>query len=92
MISFSKEMKSNTKSPFLHAWNDPLSRISTSRTCLALCDVSNDGEQRLCVCTHDKKLRVYEGISHPHSVSILDLPVALEVIFTDSSTNNVFFF
>jgi hypothetical protein len=52
---------------------------------LLLGDLDGDGDSKLCVCDMDKKLQVYKGKSMINQEQLLDVPVAMCIIYTDYS-------
>lgn len=74
------------KSPWLHAWYDPLSNLRTLTRCMRLADLNGDGDAKLCVCDLDKKIKVYKGTSLVVEYALLDVPVAMCVTYTDNTT------
>jgi Bardet-Biedl syndrome 1 protein len=77
------------KSPFLHAWHDPLAGLKAYSSCVKLADLNCDGDSKLCICDLDKKIKVYKGTSLIIEYAILDTPVAMCITFTELSVVNV---
>lgn len=75
----------NSKSPLLHAWHDPLANIRTNTSCVRLVDFNCDGDSKLCICDHDKKMRVYKGTNLVMEYAILDVPTAMCITYMEVS-------
>jgi hypothetical protein len=75
----------NSKSPLLHAWHDPLANIRTNTSCVRLVDLNCDGDSKLCICDHDKKMRVYKGTNLVMEYAILDVPTAMCITYMEVS-------
>ena len=68
---------------WLKAFEDPLASIYTFSCCVALCDLTGDGDTKLVVAdlgtvNYNMKLRVYKGTQMISENTIIDLPTALE--------------
>lgn len=74
-----------TFSPFLHAWHDPLAGLKVHSSCVKLADLECDGDTKLCICDLDKKLKIYKGTTLASEYAILDTPVAMAIIYSESS-------
>jgi Bardet-Biedl syndrome 1 protein len=75
--------------PWLHAWYDPLAGIKTVTGCVRLADLNGDGDSKLCVCDFDKKLKVYKGTNLVVEYALLDVPVAMCIVYTELSSPRV---
>lgn len=83
-------------SPFLHAWHDPLAGLKVHSSCVQLADLECDGDTKLCICDLDKKLKIYKGTTLASEYAILDTPVAMSIIYSETAMvrqpqNNVLF-
>jgi hypothetical protein len=47
--------------------------------------IGSDGDSKLIICDQDKKLKVYKGTSLSSETALLDSPVAMNVIYTETS-------
>jgi len=72
-----------TSSPLLHAWHDPLAGLKATPSCLQLADLDCDGDSKLCICDLEKKLKVYKGTTLAVEYGLLDVPVAMSIIYTE---------
>ncbi len=81
----SNSANANSKSPLLHAWHDPLANIRTNTSCVRLVDLNCDGDSKLCICDHDKKMRVYKGTNLVMEYAILDVPTAMCITYMEVS-------
>ena len=79
-------------SPFLHAWHDPLAGLKVHSSCVKLADLDCDGDTKLCICDLDKKLKIYKGTTLAVEYAILDTPVAMCIIYSESALVCVCFF
>jgi Bardet-Biedl syndrome 1 protein len=77
------------KNPWLHAWYDPLAGLKTSTQCVRLGDLYGDGDSKLCVCDVDRSLRVYRGTSVLGETVILDVPMAMCIIYSENSVPRI---
>ncbi len=73
------------KSPWLHAWHDPVAGIKAYTPCIRLADLNGDGEHRLLVGDSDRKLKIYKGTALVSEHALLDVPVALCAFYTDTN-------
>lgn len=78
-------MASKQFSPFLHAWHDPLAGLKVHSSCVKLADLDCDGDSKLCICDLDKKLKIYKGTTLAVEYAILDTPVAMCVIYSETT-------
>ena len=69
---------------------DPLAGLKTVTSCVRLADLNGDGHFKLCVCDFDKKLKVFKGTSLIVEYALLDVPVALCVVYTELSSVRYF--
>ena len=75
---------------WLEAHKDPLSNIYTFSSCLALSDLSGDGDYRLVVADlgtgdFNMKLRVYKGTQLITENTLIDLPTGVVTFHMDST-------
>lgn len=85
-------METPATNPWLHAWHDPLANLKTSKSCVRFADLSADGDSKLVICDASKKIKVFRGTSLDQECDLLDIPVALCVIYTElASVSTVFF-
>ena len=75
---------------WLEAHNDPLSNIYTFSSCLALSDLSGDGDFRLVVADlgtgeFNMKLRVYKGTQLVTENTLIDLPTGVVTFHMDTT-------
>ena len=75
---------------WLEAHNDPLSKIYTFSSCLALSDLTGDGDYRLVVADlgtgdFNMKLRVYKGTQLVTENTLIDLPTGVVTFHMDST-------
>lgn len=72
---------------WLDAHYDPMACLNTFSSCVALADLSGDGESRLVVGDlggpAGMKLKVYRGTALLSESSLLDLPAGLVAFFMD---------
>jgi hypothetical protein len=77
-------MSGAQSSPWLDAWHDPLAGIKTTTQCVQLgADLTADGDNKLLICDHSKKLKVYRGTAQAMETDLLDFPVAQCVTYTE---------
>ena len=81
------------KGPWLCAWKDPLTTIKTVPGCIKLGDIKGDGEARLLVADQNQKLSVYKGVNIETEFSLLEIPIALALFYSEVSKNrnNLYF-
>ena len=82
--------KQDDKSPWLHAFFDPLAGLRTVTSCVRLADLNGDGDSKLCVCDFDQKLKVFKGTSLFAEYALLDSPVAMCAVFTELASVRCF--
>ena len=75
---------------WLEAHNDPLSNIYTFSSCLALSDLTGDGDFRLVVADlgtgdFNMKLRVYKGTQLITENTLIDLPTGVVTFHMDTT-------
>ena len=75
---------------WLSAHDDPLAAIYTFSSCLALSDLTGDGESKLVVAdlgsgTYNMKLRVYKGTQMLSENTIIDLPTGVVAFHMDQN-------
>lgn len=75
------------KGPWLCAWKDPLTTIKTVPGCIKLGDIKGDGEARLLVADQNQKLSVYKGVNIETEFSLLEVPIALALFYSEVSKN-----
>ena len=81
------------KGPWLCAWKDPLTTIKTVPGCIKLGDIKGDGEARLLVADQNQKLSVYKGVNIETEFSLLEIPIALALFYSEVSKNrNILYF
>ncbi len=74
---------SDTSSPWLSAWHDPLAALKTNSFCCSSADVNADGDHKLLICDGSKKIKVYRGTALSMEIDLLVYPVALCVIYSE---------
>jgi Bardet-Biedl syndrome 1 protein len=79
----------DSKNPWLHAWYDPLAGLKTNTHCVRLGDLYGDGDSKLCVCDADRSLRVYRGTSVMGETVVLDVPVAMCIIYSENTAPRI---
>ena len=52
-----------SRSPWLHAWHDPLSNLKTTAACVRMGDINGDGDAKLIICDLEKNIKVFKGTS-----------------------------
>jgi hypothetical protein len=84
-----RQKEKDDKSPWLHAFFDPLAGLRTVTSCVRLADLNGDGDSKLCVCDLDQKLKVFKGTSLFAEYALLDAPVAMCAVFTELASVRV---
>lgn len=77
------------RSPWLNSWHDPLSALKTVTSCVCMADLNGDGDTKLCIGDFDKKLKIYRGTSLLIEHVLLNVPIAMCVIYRDNSTPRI---
>ena len=76
--------------PWLHAWQDSLANVKTTTLCLRLGDINSDGDSKLCICDiAEKKLRIFKGTSQIIDYSLLDVPVAMCLVYMEHNVPKI---
>ena len=73
-------------SPWLHAFQDPIAGIKCiSPACVKLVDLNGDGDDKLLIADHERRLKVYKGTSMLSEHTLLDHPCAIAVFYSDGT-------
>ena len=78
-----EETEALKKSPWIHAWSDPVAGVCSYAGCMKVADLDDDGEHKLIVAdTLNKKLKVYKGVNLAFETQLSDNPSALEFFYS----------
>mmetsp|Transcript_1658 Transcript_1658/g.4843 ORF Transcript_1658/g.4843 Transcript_1658/m.4843 type:complete len:552 (+) Transcript_1658:21-1676(+) len=77
------------KSPWLHAWRDPVADLKAFTSCIRLVDLNGDGDYKLIIADAQRRLKVYRNTSLISENVLLDTPVALCVTYNEVSKPRV---
>ncbi|KAJ1632773.1 bardet-Biedl syndrome 1 family protein [Pavlovales sp. CCMP2436] len=77
------------KSPWLHAWRDPVADLKAFSPCMRLVDLNGDGDYKLIVADAERRLKVYRNTSLISENVLLDVPVSMCVTYTEASKPRV---
>ncbi|EGR30984.1 hypothetical protein IMG5_120000 [Ichthyophthirius multifiliis] len=79
-----KNLKFQDKqSPWLIGYRDPVSQINVLQSCIALTQLTGDGESRLIIADQDNRLLSYKGINIDQKLSLQDTPIALAYYYPE---------
>jgi Bardet-Biedl syndrome 1 protein len=78
-------MAERSRSPWLHAWHDPVSDIKAYSNCLCLADLNGDGDNKILIADMERKLKIYKGTTLVSEHALLDVPVALCAFYSDTN-------
>ncbi|KAA0185520.1 hypothetical protein HAZT_HAZT001541, partial [Hyalella azteca] len=75
---------------WLTAHNDPVAGLNTFSSCMALADLSADGEIKLIIAdlgsgTHNMKLKVYKGTQLSSENTLIDMPTGVITFHMDTT-------
>ncbi|XP_074644382.1 BBSome complex member BBS1-like [Tubulanus polymorphus] len=75
---------------WLNAYYDPVSSLYTFTQCIALTDISGDGESKLVIAdlgsgSFDMKLKVYKGTTLVSENALIDLPTGVVTFYMDTN-------
>ncbi|KAG8470997.1 hypothetical protein KFE25_009418 [Diacronema lutheri] len=77
------------RSPWLHAWRDPVANLKAFSPCMRLVDLNGDGDYKLIVADAERRLKVYRNTSLISENVLLDTPVSMCVTYTETSKPRV---
>eukprot|EP00826_Nyctotherus_ovalis_P041705 TRINITY_DN4241_c0_g2_i2.p2 TRINITY_DN4241_c0_g2~~TRINITY_DN4241_c0_g2_i2.p2 ORF type:complete len:172 (-),score=53.31 TRINITY_DN4241_c0_g2_i2:248-763(-) len=71
------------KSPWIHAWSDPVASLCIYGGAMRLCDTDDDGEHKLVLAdSNSRKLKVYKGTNLHFEAQLPDVPSCLEYFYS----------
>jgi len=71
-----------TKSPWIHAWSDPVAGICSYSGCIKLVDLDDDGDHKLVIAdANSKKLKIYKGVNLFYEAQLPEIPSWLEYFY-----------
>lgn len=77
------EVEALKKSPWIHAWSDPVAGIFAYTGCMCLADLDDDGEHKLILAdTINKKLKIYKGVNLHFETGLADNPSAIDFFYS----------
>ncbi|XP_075254915.1 BBSome complex member BBS1-like [Convolutriloba macropyga] len=92
------KLKRETNAKFLTAFNDPVAQIHTFSSCIALADLTRDGDYKLILADFGKldlaaeessgvsvKLKVFQGTQMKMENQILDFPTGICALYIDNN-------
>ena len=79
-----KEEPQIKKSPWLHAWSDPVAGIKAYSQSLRLADIQDDGESSLVTVDGSNKLKIYRGTNITFEESLPGPVTAIETFYPNS--------
>lgn len=69
--------------PWIKAWSDPVAGLRGTSANMCLADLRGDGEYNLVVADLAKRIRVYKGTQIAWESQLMDMPVAVEVFYSE---------
>ena len=71
------------KSPWIHAWSDPVAGLCVYTGSMRLCDLDDDGEHKLIIADANScKLKIYKGTNLHFESQLPDIPSSLEFFYS----------
>mmetsp|Transcript_17510 Transcript_17510/g.47251 ORF Transcript_17510/g.47251 Transcript_17510/m.47251 type:complete len:581 (+) Transcript_17510:24-1766(+) len=89
MAAAQAQAQAQAKSPWLHAWKDPVADLKAFSSCVRLADLNGDGDYKLIVADAKRRLKVYRNTSLVSENVLLDTPVAMCVTYSDTARPRV---
>ncbi len=81
--SAQEESEALKKSPWIHAWSDPVAGVCSYAGCMKVADLDDDGEHKLIVADSvNKKLKIYKGTNLYYETPLSDNPAAVEYFYS----------
>lgn len=77
------------KSPWLHAWSNPVAGVRAYSQLITLADVYDDGDNKLIIADMNKKLRVYKGTNEIRTMDLADTPIAVETFYSNTKKPSI---
>lgn len=79
------------KSPWINAWKDAVIGLKAYSQCIQLSDLRGDGDYKLVVGAHQKKLVAYKGASLDWEAPVSDIPIAVASFYAETAKiRNIF--
>lgn len=79
----SEEQEILKKSPWIHAWSDPVASLCVYPGAMRLCDLDDDGDHKLLLTdSNSNKLKIYKGTNLYFETQLPDVPSSLEYFYS----------
>jgi hypothetical protein len=79
-----KDKSQAKKSPWLHAWSDPIAGVHCYSQSMLLSDLNDDGDQKLILADRDNKIKIYKGTNLLFEDNLITTPIAVEVFYENN--------
>jgi len=83
-VKDAKDKAQIKKSPWLHAWSDPIAGVHWYSQTMLLSDLNDDGDHKLVMADRDNRVKIYKGTNLLFEDNLISKPIAVEVFYENN--------